>query len=344
MDRKVWERLLRFESRDYLARFYRKKHGRDLNAQRAREIGACFSQGRDYFSAASQASETVKPLLIYYGVASLCRGATLLRNKDKREESLKPGHGLSTVGWAEKLSGGIGNLLQLEVEATKGTFTEFVEALGNGQSYAWLNPNLETGQFRKDYGTPSFLTDGTKLSLGDLLSRERDLAAEFEIANDGWGNTDFGRVLALEDRIRVHFIAIQGDDRVAALKAYRFPENAVYSQQPDPIHRNMKTACVEMLAEGEARKELVPMAYQQDTQPGKVGAIVRPFPNGDNLIDLHRLVIESYILGMLCRYFPSKWMALLGSDKGDIARSVILAAIDRIEREFPKLLTDQLPG
>ena len=261
--------------------------------------------------------------------------------KEKKEESLTPGHGLVTVGWAETLSGGIGKLLLLEVEATKGTFTEFVEALGNGQSYAWLNPNLQTGRFRKDYGAPSFLTDGTKLSLGDLLSRERELAAEFEIANDGWGNTDFGRVLALEDRVRVHFMTITGDDRVAGLKAYQFPASAVYSQQPDPIHGTLPTACVEMLAEGEARKELLPMAYKQDTQ---VGWLVRPFANGDNLIDIHRLVIESYILGMLCRYFPSKWMALLGSDKGDIARSVILAAIDRIEREFPKLLTDQLPG
>ncbi|MEL7784521.1 hypothetical protein AAG596_00480 [Citromicrobium bathyomarinum] len=341
MDRKVWERLLRFESRDYLARFYRKKHGRDLNAQRAREIGACFSQGRDYFSAASQASETVKPLVIYYGVASLCRGATMLRNKDKREESLTPGHGLATVGWADTLSGGIENVLQLQVEATKGTFTEFVEALGNGQSYTWLSADLRTGGFQHDYGQPSLLMDGTRVTLWDLLSRERELAAEFEIANDGWGNTDFGRVVALEDRIRIHFSPIKGMDQEAAIASYHFPATATFSIQPDPKVPVLQTVCVEMLAEGEARKALLPMAERQSEQ---VAWLIRPLPNGDNLIDIHRLLIEAYILGMLCRYFPSKWMALLGSDKGDIARSVILAAIDRIEREFPKLLTDQLPG
>lgn len=35
-------------------------------------------------------------------------------------------------------------------------------------------------------------------------------------------------------------------------------------------------------------------------------------------------------------------MGLLRSEKGDIARSVILAAVARIESKFPKLFREQL--
>jgi len=55
------------------------------------------------------------------------------------------------------------------------------------------------------------------------------------------------------------------------------------------------------------------------------------------------MYVEAFILGMLCRYHSSKWMSILRSDKGDIARSVILAAVARIETGFPRLLRNQLP-
>jgi hypothetical protein len=281
----------------------------------------------------------VKPLLLYYGVASLARGATLLKSSNKREESLTQGHGLTTIDWSRTLHGGIANVLSLRVRATKGTFTEFVEAVGNGQSYTWLGADNRAGHFKKDFGAVKFLSDSSLISLSDLLSREQALAAEYEIANDGWGNTDFGNVVALDDCIRVYLMPTAGVDTASAIKSYGFPASATASLQPSPIYPQLQTLCIEVPASGEDRKMVAPMSSDQDKN---LGWLVRPFPNRDNMIDLHRMFVEAYILGMLSRYFPSKWMSLLRSEKGDIARSVILAAVARIETTFPKLVRDQL--
>lgn len=339
MDRKLWEPFLRFESRDYLSKHYQKRHSRSLGSQRAHEIGSCFTQGRQYFASASTASDTVKPLLIYYGVASLARGATMLKSRDKREESLTPGHGLTTIDWNKTLHGGIANVLGLQVQATRGTFSEFVEAVGNGQSYTWIGANNRAGHFKNDFGAVKFLTDGSQLSLRDLLSRETQLATEYEIANDGWGNTDLGNVVALDHCIRVHLLPTAGTDVARATESYGFPASAKVSLQPSPIYPQIQTICIEIPSLGEDRKKVVPMSSGQDQN---VGFLVRPLPNGDNFIDLHRVFVETYILGMLSRYFPSKWMSLLRSEKGDIARSLVLAAVARAEMTFPALLQDQL--
>lgn len=344
MDRKLWEPLQRFESRDFLTRHYKKLHGRSLNAQRAHEIGACFTQGREYFSSASTASETVKPLLLYYGVASLSKGTTLLKDRNKSEESLTPAHGLTTVDWANILNGGISEVLNLRIQASRGLFSEFVLAVGNEQSYVWLDKHNRPGSFKNDFGEISFLKDSSQLTLADLLSREPDLLHEFEIANDGWGNIDLGSVVALDNVLRIHFTFNPGVDPKKVLEMHRFPDKATLSVEPNPMYRHipqLQTLCVEIPASGDVRKRLVPLAVDQGNG---MEWIIRPLPNGDNIVDIHRLFMESFILGMFSRYFPSKWMSLLRSEKGDIARSVVLAAIARIEDRFPHLLCEQLPS
>ena len=70
---------------------------------------------------------SVKPLLLYYGVLACCRGVILANNPKKKEESLKPRHGLETVDWQNTLSGGIKNVLELRIRATDGTFGELVD-------------------------------------------------------------------------------------------------------------------------------------------------------------------------------------------------------------------------
>ena len=73
----VWQKLMHYQSTDLVKREFFKKHNRQLNTGKAKEISTIFAQARYYLDAASSSNISIKPLLIYYGVLSLSRGLTL---------------------------------------------------------------------------------------------------------------------------------------------------------------------------------------------------------------------------------------------------------------------------
>ena len=50
----------------------------------------------------------------------------------------------------------------------------------------------------------------------------------------------------------------------------------------------------------------------------------------------------SYILGMLVRYYPTQWTALVHGQSADAALPTLSAAVDFIESEFPQVTLDFL--
>ena len=115
MTNQEWREISRFESYDLVRSWYQQTHQRQINA--------FFIQGREYFKSASSADMSVKPLLLYYGVLSLSRGAILLRNTGKKEESLAPSHGLKEVNWRGTMSGGIKIFLTWEFKPSAARFS-----------------------------------------------------------------------------------------------------------------------------------------------------------------------------------------------------------------------------
>ncbi|HED31596.1 MAG TPA: hypothetical protein ENN50_07950 [Prosthecochloris aestuarii] len=73
MNQETWLRLLSLESRDITQQWFQRIHGRELNARRAREINAAAKQSREFFRNAADSNYSVRPLLTFYGVASLSR-------------------------------------------------------------------------------------------------------------------------------------------------------------------------------------------------------------------------------------------------------------------------------
>ena len=68
------------------------------------------------------------------------------------------------------------------------------------------------------------------------------------------------------------------------------------------------------------------------------------FPNGDKLTEFVKFYLVSYILGMLARYYPSIWTALLRNEKGDFAQPLLVDAVEAIEKDFASQLSLQLLG
>ena len=71
--------------------------------------------------------------------------------------------------------------------------------------------------------------------------------------------------------------------------------------------------------------------------------VIQDFPNSDKLSEFFKLYLTSYVLGMLARYFPSRWIELLRYSPGDFARPLLMQAIEEIEDKFPKELSRLVP-
>ena len=80
-----WQRVVPFESFDYVCSWYREEHGVRSNSSKTSQVNSFFAQGREYFRNAAMADLSVKPLLLYYGVLSLSRGVILLKDKGKKK-------------------------------------------------------------------------------------------------------------------------------------------------------------------------------------------------------------------------------------------------------------------
>ena len=155
-----WKAISRFESHDYVAKWYHKAHGREANSAKVSQISACFAHGREYFKNAERAEMSVKPLLLYYGILSCCRGVVMANNPKKKEESLKPGHGLETIDWRNTLAGGIKSVLDLRIRATDGTLCELMDVCSHLKTLHLFdgptNSMVSTGQ---PLGHVRFATD-----------------------------------------------------------------------------------------------------------------------------------------------------------------------------------------
>jgi len=155
MDREIWQQLLSLESRDITRQWYYKIHGRKLNIRRTKEINAAAKQSREYFRNASNSNYSVRPLLTFYGVASLSRSLLLLLKRDGGEEGLAGGHGLETVDWGEQLSGdpsiGLVSLVNLKVQTCSGLFSDFIRETKNRISMHVRSSGVD---WRLNYAVP----------------------------------------------------------------------------------------------------------------------------------------------------------------------------------------------
>jgi hypothetical protein len=332
-----WERLSLFESHDFVGSWYKKTHGRSLNSQKTKEITSCFTQGRQYFLSGANAEKSVRPLLLYYGVLALSRGTILLKSNDKSEANLKPSHGLETREWNETFAGGIGNVLELKLSATSGTFSEFVTVVDNfHDASVWsAASNMKLGSYRVVYAKPSFLSSGTTVSLDDLLSRDQRLNIIYQESTGKHPRCHPADIVLDGNTINIGFFAFSnGPGKEVFETCFKWPTGVKIE------HRT--TSCrlpvPNFLARIETNdwnkiKQHVPI---WDYTGGDAFLVIQDFENGDRMSELYRTYLISYVLGMLVRYFPSRWVALLRNEKGDAAMPLLASAMGTVEIDFPK--------
>jgi hypothetical protein len=68
--------------------------------------------------------------------------------------------------------------------------------------------------------------------------------------------------------------------------------------------------------------------------------LVKPFPSGARYSQMAITYLLSYFFGMLSRYFPTRWMALLSGERGDEIWPLIRSAQKYVDESFPELIVE----
>ena len=341
-----WARLSLYESTDLVTLFQR-RHGRELSAEKAKEIVSAMAQGREYFSAAAEAGLLVRPLLQYYGVLSLSRGLILLLSHNLRETSLPQAHGLSSVGWGSLLTADTRRPEELQVKVSNGTFPLLLESTGQSELCA-----VFTGPYPSQitFPRPRALASLSEVSLTfqQVLSRVLELRDVYErtfgqpasnyrafvftssVTTQSDVDIFHGRHgLPLEQQLREE-LSIPADIPLQSAVQHHFV-------QPGPHLRYRLLH--------PAGSNFIGMLPPFENLPDGSMAIVAPFAAGLSISRIGRFFLLSYISGSLARYHPTSWLAIMQSrQKGDFLLPVIRVAMNVIQRQFPALAVRELEG
>lgn len=330
MNRKTWQRLLSLESHEITRKLFKRIHSRSLNSRRTREINAAATQAREYFRNASASDYTVRPLLSFYGVASLSRALILMLKAEGGEEGLASGHGIETVDWRKEMSGvttqGLTNLGELRVRKCMGLFSDLVKYTNNRVSI-----HIRSGRigWHLCYDLPE---NNEPITVADLFSRIPDLRGDYlkvsEVAKyASVQNVDYSREEGFSAEVHAKMYSnIEGVYESFGYEVSKRNDVYVLTCDTDTIENNLPMFIHTYLFK---MMDSIPWLY-----------ITEPFPGGARYSQLCVTYLVSYILGMLVRYYPTHWISLVQGSKGDSMWPTINLAQQLVEDSYPELVAE----
>jgi len=330
MNSEIWQQLLSLESRDITSKWFAEIHSRELNARHAKEINSAAKQAREYFRNAANSNYSVRPLLTFYGVASLSRSLLLLLKKNGGEESLTGSHGLETTDWGSTMSGevakGLKNLGSLKIRTRNGLFSDFVTQTDNRIS---IHVNSSGVDWHVCYDVPA---SGIELTLQDLFSRIPDL------------QRDFGNISHSLKYAPINEMTYSGDSGFRA--KVRKDQFGTFRSYYESVGYSLvdEANCVVLTADAETFRKNLPLFIHSYIHKmfGSIPTlyISEPFWSESRYSQLCITYMVSYFLGMLVRYYPTHWVSLTQGDKGDEWWPTVNRAQQFVEQSFPELVVE----
>jgi len=340
MNNDLWNALSHFQTRDLVERAYERRHLSKPTDSAVWEITSCFIQAREYFKSASDAAEAVRPLLLYYGVKSLSRGITLVLGMTPSS-----GHGLKVNAWESVLGNPSGDaILDLKVIVQNGTFLDLQIATAD-----LLAEVIKDGDGTKSQLPRPALQPKQVVTLDDVLSRIPQISSIYRSVTerplknlDGSVSSNFGGYavyvaidaqagIETEDQVRAVF-QVPADVEIGLTPSSPtngLPSMAYRIEGTHPGAASSPRPVIEFSGSYVPRKEVVwHHGIERIIVPWEGGVYVPPILMG---------FLTSYVLGMLVRYFPARWMAIISGQKGDGMLPLLREAIDYVEREFPAM-------
>ncbi len=249
-------------------------------------------------------------------------------NPSSRESTLKPSHGLDAQYWHEVLKGDLTNISELRIKVTKGAFYDLLHATGNK---FYFRHNSSSVSWSLGASVPDVASEFT---FSDIVARLPDLNRQHSV----WTGEppQINRLLSLEvddDNDRFEFeMPASAEGNVGAI----FPDTA-YS------HHEIERQGDRLIIRTD--RGAVPF-FAQVTGALEIGNIVlcKRLPSGAYFTPLAASFMVSYILGMLCRYFPTSWIGIARLERGDAVYPLVIRLLDWILETYPAMIVDILRG
>ena len=304
--------------------------GRELNTRRANEITSSAKQAREYFRNAANSANIVRPLLTFYGIASLARSTLLLLKPGSGEESLVRGHGLDAVDWSATLSGELSNALSsvghLKIRLSAGLFTDFIKQTENR---ICMHVTSSAVDWRLNYEQPQL---GQELTFEALLSSIPDL---WRVFPQNRSTPNFASINSMSYSEREGFLATINANQFKAFQDSYIDLGYEVSAAGD----QSKLKCDSQTFQTSTPQFIHTYVNKMFGSIPTVH-IVRPIENNVRFSQLAITYMASYSLGMLTRYFPTHWVALHSGTKGDGLWPTIHATQNYVELVFPELILE----
>ncbi len=330
MNKEIWQQLLSLENRDITQKWFNQIHGRELNLRRSIEINAASRQAREYFRNANNSSNSVRPLLTFYGVASLSRALLLLLRCNGGEETLKAGHGLMTVDWGNTLSGdlskGLSSLGELKISTCSGLFSDFLKETENRIS---IHLNSSGVDWKLNYNIPEL---NKQITLFELFERIPDLERDY---------LNIEKEIKYAPVSQMTYSSEKGFNACVNAQQFEGFKN-IYENLGYEVNKNGNLYNITCNQEIFAKNlPLILHKYIYKTF-GTIPAlyIVEPFQNMENYSQLSVTYIIAYFLGMLVRYYPTHWISLVQGEKGDSCWPLLNRAQHFVEATYPELVIE----
>lgn len=343
----IWTRLSLYESTDVVRNLFEKRHGRQLNAEKAREIVSAVSQGREFFTAADEAGVLVRPLLQYYGVLSLSRALILLLSVGFREAALPAQHGLSCKGWGGLLVPENWRPGELVVRVTKGSFLSMIDCTRNADtSEVFTGPYPSRLRFRRTRVEKPLLE--ASFTLKSVLARISELREIFEHAFMESASNYRAFVFTVSQDSQSMVDLFSGQFDLPPLEKLRaellIPEYANLVNDvkhnflpPEPHWR--------YLVQHPAGTNFTYLLPQIDNLADGTSSAVALFEPDLSVSRIGRYFLLSFFLGTLARYHPTSWLAIMQSrQKGDFLLPLVRESMNVIQLNFPTLVINELEG
>jgi len=317
----TWHFLREFESKDLVKRYIKKKYDFELNSGKAYEIVSAFKQGRSYFESVKVADISVKPLLLYYGIVSLSRGLILILNKNARENTIKPSHGLKITNWSDIAESG--KLEDIIVKSSNGTFRELITATKNKShfragsnginwhaEYLIHDTDYEFNLKELSYSFPDIKKSaeswlGTEIPSKQLnnLKHKGETKTEIEIQGKGFLDIIFPDYLF----------------KNPVITEASHTSKIIYDGQFHPHLCQKWSSSFEVIG---------------DTY------VIPPF-NGYILInDISKMFAISFIFGTISRYYPTTWNNINSGIKNDSVLPFTTNLMDFLQQKYPQIIMD----